>query len=543
MAWVDVADNQTISNENLKNAIDTGAFSAGGTAIPLTSPENKRQVTKGRVSTYVNIPNTNFPAYSEKTSEQLITKADIFQVGDFVLDPQYGKVFTAMSGSGLPTFTFNVTSLTTLQYNSKISAQNIVVTVSGTAFTTPVRVSLYVDSVLIESKALSNTGSDVITLTLPIDVFAPSQIRISINSGTVPAPSVTFSDVPIKSTAVSRTTGQYQIAAGSINEENTLGQKGYLYVSSDYGATWVQKSIYAYWYKVAISDDGVYCLAVANGEAWKSVNSGNTWTQITNFPSPAGSSTQSQNFTGAALSSNGQYQTIVTRSSQFPDGSYYAIIYTSSDYGSSWTARNANGTYTNTNYTCVTMTSNGQYQWVGYKQGSFYYIYESQNFGVGWAGAPQGLEFSTTIIQDISFGQSFGGGRGLAAEYANYNISGSGTPDKNILIFNIKFGSWDPATGGSPNSAWYGVASISSAFTNDSTRIGYAISKESGAATSYIRKVNDDLTNPAVVTTITSSGLYKYRSIACSGDGMYILAGFRNGLRRSTDGGVTWGNL
>lgn len=552
MGWNDISSNQTVSYANLQDAVNQGLFTLSS-ALP--TPSNK-QTTKAVALQCISGLNPNYPFFSLRQDNELITKESLQSGGTFKLDPQYGKIFTAMSGtSTLPSFTFNVTSLTTRTYTNKIDAQNIYVVVSGTAVITPVRVSLYVDSLLIETRLLSNTGTDGITLTLPNDVNGPSEIRIAINTGSIPPSTVSFTGIPIRSTAISKTTGQYQIAAASVNEENEFFQRGYLYVSSNYGATWVQKSIPGYWYKVAISDNGLYCLAVGTGEAWKSSNSGDTWTRIINFPSPAGPATQTQNFTGAALSANGQYQTIVTRYTPFPDGNYYAVVYTSSDYGATWTARNVNGTYTNVSYTSVSMSADGVDVMVGYKQNSSNFVYESSNYGVSWYQVIGNYNQYTGFlgdVQDISVSTSSSNGisRLVIATFSNYNFTSSGspnsTPNKYIYYRDLKFAAITPILSGSPSplSAWYGVATLNIYNASLPDRYGYAISKESRLATSYIRFIDQyTVANTISHGLLTSSGLYRYRSVACSGDGMYILAGFRDGLRRSTDGGVTWANL
>ena len=42
MPWSSVANNQAISDTNLKDAVDTGVFTAGGTAFP--SPTQNKEV-------------------------------------------------------------------------------------------------------------------------------------------------------------------------------------------------------------------------------------------------------------------------------------------------------------------------------------------------------------------------------------------------------------------------------------------------------------------------------------------------------------------
>jgi hypothetical protein len=50
MAWIDVANNQTVSFNNLQSAVNNGVFTAK-TSIPASN----EQITKANADTYVNI--------------------------------------------------------------------------------------------------------------------------------------------------------------------------------------------------------------------------------------------------------------------------------------------------------------------------------------------------------------------------------------------------------------------------------------------------------------------------------------------------------
>jgi len=71
MPWNDLANNQTISFNNLQNAVNNGIFSAK-TSIPVST----EQITKNDANIYVNI-NTSFPPYAAKSSNQLVVKSDL----------------------------------------------------------------------------------------------------------------------------------------------------------------------------------------------------------------------------------------------------------------------------------------------------------------------------------------------------------------------------------------------------------------------------------------------------------------------------------
>jgi hypothetical protein len=71
MSWASLASNQTISFNNLQNAVNNGVFTAK-TAIPVSN----EQITKADANTYVNI-NTSFGPYAAKASNQLVVKSNL----------------------------------------------------------------------------------------------------------------------------------------------------------------------------------------------------------------------------------------------------------------------------------------------------------------------------------------------------------------------------------------------------------------------------------------------------------------------------------
>jgi len=71
MPWNDLANNQTISFTNLKDAVDTGVFSQK-TIVPVSN----EQITKAEADSYVWI-NTLFGPYASKASNQLVVKSNL----------------------------------------------------------------------------------------------------------------------------------------------------------------------------------------------------------------------------------------------------------------------------------------------------------------------------------------------------------------------------------------------------------------------------------------------------------------------------------
>lgn len=71
MSWASLANNQTVSFNNLQNAVSNGVFTAK-TSIPASN----EQITKADANTYVNI-STSFAPYANKALNQLVTKGDL----------------------------------------------------------------------------------------------------------------------------------------------------------------------------------------------------------------------------------------------------------------------------------------------------------------------------------------------------------------------------------------------------------------------------------------------------------------------------------
>jgi hypothetical protein len=71
MAYSDVANNQTVSLTNLKDAVTTGAFLEMNTI-----PTGSKQVTKSEAAYYINC-STSYAPFAAKSSNQLVVKSDL----------------------------------------------------------------------------------------------------------------------------------------------------------------------------------------------------------------------------------------------------------------------------------------------------------------------------------------------------------------------------------------------------------------------------------------------------------------------------------
>jgi len=99
MSWASLANNQTISLDNLKDAVATGVFTEL-TAIPTGT----KQITKSEAITYVSIESTIEPIAS-KANNQLVVKTDLVPTG--------ATTTTTTTTTAAPTTTTTTTSTTT----------------------------------------------------------------------------------------------------------------------------------------------------------------------------------------------------------------------------------------------------------------------------------------------------------------------------------------------------------------------------------------------------------------------------------------------
>ena len=153
---------------------------------------------------------------------------------------------------------------------------------------------------------------------------------------------------------------------------------GHVYTSIDYGETWKDKSIgnasgNLDWVSIAMSSDGKLLAAVVAGGPlsasaglmYTSVDFGDIWQS--KKPS---SNTDSTQLKAIAVSSDGNYRTVVTRN-----------VYVSSDSGSTWDNKSSGSISGQLSWNAVAMSSNGQYQLVA---GGATDVFLSKNFGFSW---------------------------------------------------------------------------------------------------------------------------------------------------------------
>jgi photosystem II stability/assembly factor-like uncharacterized protein len=174
--------------------------------------------------------------------------------------------------------------------------------------------------------------------------------------------------------------GQYQTA---ISNKNPGGD--YIYISNDFGNTWIQKSedvlgesLKKLWKSISLSASGQYQIAIYQKRQdggsdillptymYISTDFGNTWTQSQNA--------DEKSWQSVSLSASGQHQTAVTQND---------LIYVSNNFGNTWEPKlkDVSNTSLQKYWTSVSLSASGQYQTAVTSND---YIYVSTDFGNTW---------------------------------------------------------------------------------------------------------------------------------------------------------------
>jgi len=188
MSWAGLATNQTVSFNNLQNAVDTGVFTA-----KTTIPVSNEQITKADANTYVNI-NTSFAPYAAKSSNQLVTKFDLISLGSTAYVGFTSEVSRALSVI-LRSDGVIISPLLTDVSSSLCSIPSISVNISPTTTTTVVAELRFRSAAFSEFytgfvKAYNlSSGALVFNQTVSADIDPPgSSVFVNITGLTVGVP-------------------------------------------------------------------------------------------------------------------------------------------------------------------------------------------------------------------------------------------------------------------------------------------------------------------------------------------------------------------
>ncbi|MEW6156068.1 MAG: hypothetical protein AB1813_01460 [Verrucomicrobiota bacterium] len=173
-----------------------------------------------------------------------------------------------------------------------------------------------------------------------------------------------------RETNVSRT---YSAVASSLDGRTVVAAAtgGALYVSQDYGTTWVARDSNRNWAELACSADGsVMAATVFNGPIYVSTDYGSSW-----VATPSGN----QAWVGIACSANGNLLAAVVQ-----NGS----LYTSSNRGATWVARSSAGVR---NWSSITMSADGSRLLAAVNPGQ---LYTSADGGTTWLANAQSTSWT-----------------------------------------------------------------------------------------------------------------------------------------------------
>jgi hypothetical protein len=546
MAYSDLANNQGVSFNSLISGVSQGYFDA-----KTTIPSSSQMTTKSACNTYVTV-DPNYPPFASKSDNQLVVKQDLRnnEATLYITNNFFTGTITNVTVNGVSvtggSFPLDIGNSTTA-YSNQIGTYDILVYYADA--TNPSNYMEIQDSEYNSSCVDGFTSfgpSPYVTFSSQI---LNTSVAVTIVSGDGscpgPIPLPPISTLPFATVAVSRGTGQYMLA-GNANFTNGYSE-GLLFRSTNYGVTWQPVSAFGYWYKVAISDNGQYMLAVEYyGRAYRSSDYGANWTAINNFPFPTTQpcpetpfpALQTLNFRGAALSGDGQYQVICTAATTYGtcSGGYtymYNTIFVSNDYGATWTAReNDQGSI----YNAVAISSSGQTVLAAtgtlfVVQGS---ILRSNNYGVNWGDTVNSL--NTGQLVDVAITED--GLNAIGARFSNDYFP--------FLIRSVDGGvTWNTITGWTGNyfvtqQTW--MRACINNYQNLDVR-AWAIPNSrnfSPPGPYYMFNITSGISTVTEYTSGTGLGEKYFKSLANSNNGQYLLVGANNGLFVSNDYGSTY---
>ena len=518
MSWASISNNQTISYNNLQDAVNNGIFT-----LSLAIAATQQQCTKQYLSSHVSGFDPNYPPYALKKDNQLLVKSDVYNPGSFTLSPQYGMYFTGLTCTGAPSFTFNVTTQTTLTFNGTIPAQTISVNLNGSSFVGyPLNLSLVLNSVtVLDCATITGGGAQTKTLTLANTITGPNTLRISIGGGACSPtpPPVSFTNISVGAAAIS-STGQYQYVGGT-KFLYSAAEKGYMYISSDYGATWtIKSSVYDYFTGMSSSSDGQTVVACGPvGSFYKTTNAGTTWTKLTNFPAfDAYSPPSSVNFTKVSISGDGLVILASFQNTSFSQYDIFSGVYKSTDGGSNWTLLDKSQL---SDFSANALSSSAVYQIYSIDGADKYSTNSGGSFATGGL-IPQALQ-----IGDMSM---YSNGSEIYAVPRAMTTGSNGYPMKST-----NYGAtWTQISAGSSGTVfgWTNVAA-------SDTGLIIALKSAFFGNGWYPTKITSGVYND--ITTLPSTDLWT--ACAVSKSAGYGLIGSTTGLYKTTNGGSSWTQL
>lgn len=378
MSWSNIADNQTVSYNNLQDAVNTGQLTA-----KTSIPSGNQQVTKAAADTYVEVA-TNYPSYASKSSNQLIVKSNLIDNVKVFATGQIGSTWGLVYGTNGTTFQINGQATASVMPNCVAASRNGTYILLGRNGVSAPDGNGWLSQ---------NGGSSFFNLS----AYVPND------------ESIVF--------AVMSQSGQYMVFSRS-DDVSSSSNFQRLYTSSNYGTSFTQTYITSplgidWWQNAAsMSSDGSRIVIAASegsgGNQAQRIYSndyGATWS-TTSF-----SASINALASASGMSSNGQYQLTAWSSN-------VSHVYVSNNYGSSWTNTGLFPTpLTQAIWVSGCVSSTGQYMLMLNESGR---LYISSNYGVSWSAANGGTQFPDggTVIYDYI-------NEGVAYLSLSYNLGAS----------------------------------------------------------------------------------------------------------------------
>ncbi len=502
MAYSDLANNQGVSFDSLNSGVTQGYFTAK-TGIPSST----QMTTKSDCDTYVNVDTTYLP-YAEKVSNQVIVKQDLRsnQAFVYITNNFFTGTITDVTVNGVSitgaSFPLSVGNSTN-GYTTQIGTYDILVYYADADMPSNymrIQDAAYNNQCI---DGFSSSGPGPYYVYFASQVVAVNAVGITIESGdgycVGPLPYPVISASPFTTVAVNRGSGQYMLAG--ISKFASSGyQDGGLYVSSNYGSSWTFVPLVGYWYKVSISDNGQYMLAVEQyGKAYSSSNYGASWSELSTGINP---------YRGAAISGNGQYQMLAIYSTNVQ-----SEVRISTNYGASWSSVEFGSFGVNS---CA-IDNSGSNFYVG--GGGSPVVYKSTNQGASWSIVYSTSNFQA-FVSDINC--TADGSKIVAPTFGQVGA----------LLKSNNYGSSWVATG--TTGVWKSASVNTDIPVPLNIPTSYVVTEVNG----YLQKsVGTD------VHTNTSAGIREWTSVSNSDNGQYILASAYNGLYLSANYGSSFSSL
>jgi len=169
---------------------------------------------------------------------------------------------------------------------------------------------------------------------------------------------------------INNTNNSISIGCSETGLYQTVSNGLSIFISNDYGVKW--RNVFALGNSdvyVCVSLSGKYQIVLSCGDSiYTSSDYGNTWSRYNDTESTIYNAIQTFPSGGVSMSFTGQYQTIVSEN-----------IYVSSDYGKTW--KDVFGDFSDFNWQSVSVSSDGHYQTAIESTGD---IYVSNDYGVTW---------------------------------------------------------------------------------------------------------------------------------------------------------------